>query len=108
VTAVIENPDIKITERLVEVHPYEKLLAEKGRCAGAKWWFKDSVSNGYRMARCIDCPVVAECRVVIDHIEENSPSMDKGLVPDRLTGFWAGETPRQRAFRRRATLVTAS
>lgn len=90
--------------QLPPIHPLELLLTERGLCRGMSDLFLPSTNgnsaetrNAYAVAKtvCEDCPVRAECRVVVDHIEAD------GLLRRNETGVWAGETPHERRERRK-------
>jgi hypothetical protein len=83
--------------------PGEERLRGEGRCAtvGERWWFEP---EHYQRAVevCRTCLVQDLCRRVADHVELHlfgkRWSMDRRVI----TGVWGGETPEQRARRRRA------
>lgn len=95
----IEVRDPYLLTDLPPPHPLEPLLRERGRCSGDPTWLHDggrAAAYAVRRAVCAACPVIAECREVVEHIESESP-----LTLGNMAGVWAGETPAERVKRRR-------
>lgn len=100
--------------RLNGEHPLERLLRERGACAGhpyPEWWLDIGTHNraGNREAKRIcreECPVFAECEQVTDHVEQSAPgfpnSRSQYLAEGMTTCVRAGLGPSQRYERRRA------
>lgn len=99
--------------RLMEPHPLEPVLRERGVCAhhsNPEWWLDIGTHNraNNREAKrlCREaCPVLDECEQVTDHVERatsrfatRSPYLAEGLT----TCVRAGLGPNQRYERRRA------
>lgn len=71
-------------------HAWEREAA--CRTADPEVFFKQH-RNSEARAVCEVCPVLAQCRDLIDHIEARTGPVDH-------FGIWAGETPRERTRRR--------
>lgn len=93
------------------VHPLEEAL-QAGACRGrpGRWFFPDAgesganielMNRGVRVCR-TECPVMGECRVVGDHIE------DMATKNGWVWGVWGGERPFERIKRRKALKVRAA
>lgn len=67
----------------------------------SEWWFSPQhYDKGKEL--CGTCPVLAECRDLGDAVEKALfGASDARQHPFMLTGVWAGETPHERARRRR-------
>lgn len=93
---------------LVDPQPGEDRLRALAACAGTPTWFRDedqTTREGRRAVHerkliCSECPVINECRTLIDALESALPNR-AGSAYRGAPGVWAGETPRERFFRRR-------
>ena len=87
------------------LHELETELCERAACSGLSHLFlrpRFEYRTGLpqRCAEiCAACPVFAQCRTVIDHIEDNA------VTPELVAGYWAGETPKERIERRQLARV---
>lgn len=97
--------------QLPEFHPKEFMVFERAACAehDPNWWLDTSPQNrANRMEAkriCLEeCPVLAECREVTDHVERSTHHNNRAeYMPARLlSGIRAGEGPETRMKRRRA------